>query len=110
MKKSVIALSALLLASPVFAADTHATDAAVAEASKGADTAKEKLHQTRDQGAEMKLKAEHAAQGKSNHTSSKVSEATQKGWHKTKQGSEKAWDKTKQGTKNTLNKAKKAAE
>lgn len=39
MKKSIIALSAILLASPVFAATT--TDNTVAEAHKGADTAKE---------------------------------------------------------------------
>lgn len=44
MKKAIIALSAVLLASPVFAATT--TDETVAEAHKGADTAKEKLHQT----------------------------------------------------------------
>lgn len=110
MKKSIIALSALLLASPVFAADTYTTDATVAGVHKSADTAKEKLHQAQDQGSEMKLKANHAAQGKSNTTSSKVSEATQKGWHKTRQGSEKAWDKTKEGTKKTWNKAKKAVE
>ncbi len=36
MKKTIIALSALLLATPVFAATTHATDETVAEANKNA--------------------------------------------------------------------------
>ncbi len=48
MKKTIIALSALMLAAPVFAATTHATDKTVAEAHKGADTAKEKLHKAQD--------------------------------------------------------------
>ncbi|EPC5666461.1 hypothetical protein ACRZ34_004913, partial [Citrobacter koseri] len=43
MKKTMIALSALLLASPVFAATTHATDNDVAAAHESANTAKEKL-------------------------------------------------------------------
>lgn len=103
MKKSIIALSALLLASPVFAAETatntaaHASNEVVAEAHKGADTAKEKLHQSQDKGEELKLKAKHAAEGKSDSVGSKVSEGSQKAWHSTKQGTEKAWDKTKQG-------------
>lgn len=105
MKKTIIALSALMLAAPVFAATTHATDETVAEAHKGADTAKEKLHQAQDAGAEQKLKAEHAAEGKSHATTSKVSEGTQKAWHSTKQGSETAWDKTKQGAEDLKNKA-----
>lgn len=102
MKKTIIALSALLLTAPVFAAST--TDEGVAAAHKGADTAKEKLHQTQDQGAEMKLKAKHAAEGKSDSTSSKVEEGSQKAWHKTKQGTEKGWDKTKQGAEDLKNK------
>ncbi|MSE18909.1 hypothetical protein GKC49_28565, partial [Pantoea agglomerans] len=76
MKKSIIALSAILLASPVFAATT--TDNTVAEAHKGADTAKEKLHQTQNEGKELKLKSEHAAEGKSDTTGSKITEGTQK--------------------------------
>jgi hypothetical protein len=106
MKKSIFALSALLLASPVFAATTvtQVSDEAVAQAHKGADTAKEKLHQTQDKGAELKLKAKHAAEGKSDSTGSKVSEGTQKAWHSTKQGTEKAWDKTKQGAESLKNK------
>ncbi|MHA6310534.1 MULTISPECIES: hypothetical protein [Pantoea] len=103
MKKTIIALSAILLASPVFAATT--TDNTVAEAHKGADTAKEKLHQTQHQGEEMKLKSEHAAEGKSDATSSKVTEGAQKGWNKTKEGTEKGWDKTKQGAEDLKNKA-----
>lgn len=111
MKKSIIALSALLLASPVFAAETatdtatHASNEVVAEAHKGADTAKEKLHQSQDKGEELKLKAKHAAEGKSDSVGSKVSEGSQKAWHSTKQGTEKAWDKTKQGAESLKNKA-----
>ena len=105
MKKSIFALSALLLASPVFAASTtQASDEVVAQAHKGADTAKEKLHQTQDKGDELKLKAKHAAEGKSDTTGSKVTEGTQKAWHSTKQGTEKAWDKTKQETESLKNK------
>lgn len=105
MKKSIFALSALLLASPVFAATTtQDSDEVVAQAHKGADTAKEKLHQTQDKGDELKLKAKHAAEGKSDTTGSKVTEGTQKAWHSTKQGTEKAWDKTKQETESLKNK------
>ncbi|WP_392587719.1 hypothetical protein AB3M75_02920 [Serratia ureilytica] len=106
MKKSIIALSALLLASPVFAAETatdtaaHASNEVVAEA----HTAKEKLHQSQDKGEELKLKAKHAAEGKSDSVGSKVSEGSQKAWHSTKQGTEKAWDKTKQGAESLKNK------
>ena len=103
MKKSIIALSAILLASPVFAATT--TDNTVAEAHKGADTAKEKLHQTQNEGKELKLKSEHAAEGKSESFGSKVSEDSQKAWHKTKEGTEKGWDKTMQGAEDLKNKA-----
>jgi len=106
MKKAILALSAILLASPVFAADTttHLSNEAVAEAHKGADTAKEKLHQAENKGEELKLKAKHAAKGESNTTTSKVKEGSQKAWHKTKEGSEKAWDKTKQGAEAVKNK------
>lgn len=106
MKKTIIALSALLLASPVFAATTHATDDTVAAADQNADTAKEKLHQAQNQGEELKLKSKHAAEGKSNNLSSKASEGTQKTWHKTKQGTEKGWDATKEGTQKGWNKTK----
>ncbi|MCC3703827.1 hypothetical protein [Rouxiella badensis] len=107
MKKTILALSALLLASPVFADTTtmtHATDDTVAQAEKGADTAKEKLHHAQDKGAELKLKSKHAAEGKAGSTGSKVSEGTQKAWHSTKQGTEKTWDKTKQGAETLKNK------
>ena len=56
MKKTIIALSAILLASPVIAATTHATDNDVAAAHENANTAKEKLHQAQNQGEEQKLK------------------------------------------------------
>ncbi|CAI0818582.1 hypothetical protein V2T44_14050 [Serratia ficaria] len=106
MKKAIFALSALLLAAPAFAATTaaQAGNEVVAEAHKGADTAKEKLHQTQDQGEELKLKAKHAAEGKSDTAGSKVTEGSQKAWHSTKQGTEKAWDKTKQGAESLKNK------
>ncbi|MCX8957942.1 hypothetical protein [Erwinia psidii] len=105
MKNTIIALSVLLLASPVFA-DTinQATDAAVLEAHKGADTAKEKLHETEDQAAELKLKAQHAAEGESDSTTSKISEGSQKAWHKTKQLTEKTWDTTTRGVESLKNK------
>jgi len=107
MKKTILALSALLLASPVFAATTatQATADTVAQANKGADTAKEKLHHAQDKGAELKLKSKHAAEGKAGTTGSKMSEGTQKAWHSTKQGTEKTWDKTKQGAEDLKNKA-----
>ncbi|CAH6660936.1 hypothetical protein FBBNIHIM_17660 [Pseudocitrobacter vendiensis] len=88
MKKTMIALSALLLASPVFAATTHATDDTVAAAHENANTAKEKLHQAQHEGEELKLKSKHAAEGKADSTGSKVSEGSQKAWNKTKEGAE----------------------
>lgn len=79
MKKAMIALSAILVASPVFAATTtHATDDTVAAAHENANTAKEKLHQAQNQGEEMKLKSKHAAEGKSDSVGSQISEGTQK--------------------------------
>ncbi|HFP9338796.1 TPA: hypothetical protein ACHOZD_000952 [Raoultella ornithinolytica] len=110
MKKAMIALSAILVAAPVFAATTHATDDTVAAAHEGANTAKEKLHQTQNEGEEQKLKAEHAAQGKSDSVGSQVSEGAQKTWNKTKEGTEKGWDKTKEGTEKGWNKTKAATE
>lgn len=106
MKKTILALSALLLAGPVFAATTtgSATDETVAQANKGADTAKEKLHQAQNKGSEMKLKSKHVAEGKANSTTSKVSEGTKKAWDSTKQGTEKAWDGTKEGAETLKNK------
>jgi uncharacterized protein YdeI (BOF family) len=74
MKKAMIALSAILVAAPVFAATTHATDDTVAAAHEGANTAKEKLHQAQHEGEEQKLKAEHAAKAKAT-VGSQVSEA-----------------------------------
>lgn len=108
MKSTILALSALLLASPVFAA-THATDETVATANQGANTAKEKLHQAQDKGEELKLKSKHAAEGKSDNLTSKASEGTQKTWHKAKEGTEKGWDSTKEGTQKGWNKTKEGA-
>ena len=104
MKKAMIALSAILVAAPVFAATTHATDDTVAAAHEGANTAKEKLHQAQNEGEEQKLKSEHAAQGKSDSVGSQVSEGAQKTWNKTKAATEKGWDKTKQGAEELKNK------
>ncbi|MDY1038635.1 hypothetical protein GJV04_19100 [Enterobacteriaceae bacterium RIT714] len=111
MKKTMIALSAsaLLLASPVFAATTHATDDTVAAAKANANDAKQKLHQEQNKGEELKLKSEHAAEGKSDSVGSKVSENSQKAWHKTKEGTEKGWDATKEGTEKGWNKTKEGA-
>ena len=86
MKKTIIALSAVLLASPVFAATTHATDDTVAAANANANEAKQKLHEEQNKGEELKLKQKHAAEGKSESFGSKVSEDSQKAWHKTKEG------------------------
>ena len=98
MKKTIVALSALFLAAPVFANTmTHATDETVAEAHKGANTAKEGLHQAQNKGEELKLKSQHAAEGKSDTMGSKVSEKSQETWHKTKEGTEKGWNSTKEG-------------
>ncbi|HDT6508645.1 TPA: hypothetical protein QFV83_001978 [Klebsiella aerogenes] len=110
MKKAMIALSAILVASPVFAATTtHATDDTVAAAHENANTAKEKLHQAQNQGEEMKLKSEHAAEGKSDSVGSQISEGAQKTWNKTKEGAEKGWDKTKEGTEKGWNATKEGA-
>ena len=107
MKKAMIALSAILVAAPVFAATTtHATDDTVAAAHEGANTAKEKLHQAQNEGKELKLKSEHAAQGKSDSVGSQVSEGAQKTWNKTKEGTEKGWNATKEGTEKGWNKTK----
>lgn len=97
MKKTIIALSAVLLASPVFAATTHATDDTVAAAKANANDAKQKLHEEQNKGEELKLKQKHAAEGKTENLGSKVSEDSQKAWHKTKEGTEKGWDATKEG-------------
>ncbi|TXU81433.1 hypothetical protein D4N00_05440 [Klebsiella aerogenes] len=110
MKKAMIALSAILVASPVFAATTtHATDDTVAAAHENANTAKEKLPQAQNQGEEMKLKSKHAAEGKSDSVGSQISEGTQKTWNKTKEGAEKGWDKTKEGTEKGWNATKEGA-
>ena len=110
MKKAMIALSAILVASPVFAATTtHATDDTVAAAHENANTAKEKLHQAQNQGEEMKLKSKHAAEGKSDSVGSQISEGTQKTLNKTKEGAEKGWDKTKGGTEKGWNATKEGA-
>ncbi|MGR7692114.1 hypothetical protein ACU6X6_01445 [Klebsiella aerogenes] len=110
MKKAMIALSAILVASPVFAATTtHATDDTVAAAHENANTAKEKLHQAQNQGEEMKLKSKHAAEGKSDSVGSQISEGTQKNWNKTKEVAEKGWDKTKEGTEKGWNATKEGA-
>ena len=109
MKKTIIALSAVLLASPVFAATTHATDDTVATANAHASTAKQKLHEEQNKGEELKLKQKHAAEGKSDSFGSKVSEDSQKAWHKTKEGTEKGWDVTKASAEKGWNKAKEGA-
>ena len=109
MKKTVIALSTLLLASPVFAGMTQVTDSAVATANQQADTAKEKLHQAEHEGTELKLKSQHAAEGKQESLSSKVSEGTQKTWDKTKEGAEKGWDATKEKSQQGWNATKDGA-
>lgn len=108
MKKTIIALSAILLATSAFAG-THATDETVANAQAGANTAKEKLHEAQHAGAEQKLKAEHAAEGKSDSLGSKVSEGSQKAWHETKEGTEKGWDATKEGAQKGWNSTKEGA-
>lgn len=111
MKKAMIALSAILVASPVFAATTtHATDDTVAAAHENANTAKEKLHQAQNQGEEMKLKSKHAAEGKSDSVGSQISEGTQKTWNKTKEGASKGWDKTKEVSEKGWDKTKQGAE
>ena len=110
MKTTIIALSALLLASPVFAATTHATDETVAAAQANANTAKEKLHQAQNQGEELKLKSKHAAEGKSDSVGSQVSEGAQRNWNKAKEGTEKGWDATKKGAQEGWDKTKAGAE
>lgn len=77
-EKAMIALSAILVAAPVFAATTHATDDTVAAANANANTAKEKLHQAQHEGEEQQLKAKHAAEGKQDSVGSQVSEGVQK--------------------------------
>ncbi len=77
-EKAMIALSAILVAAPVFAATTHATDDTVAAANANANTAKEKLHQAQHEGEEQQLKAKHAAEGKQDSVGSRVSEGAQK--------------------------------
>ena len=108
MKKTIIALSAILLTTSAFAA-THATDETVANAQAGANTAKEKLHEAQHQGQEQQLKAKHAAEGKSDSLGSKVSEGSQKTWNKTKEGSEKGWNATKEGAQKGWNSTKEGA-
>jgi len=102
MKKLVILASALTLSFGAFAA-TQASEETLATAHKGADTAKEKLHEAQNTGAQQKLKAKHAAEGKANSTDSKISEGSQKAWHSTKQGAEKGWDKTKESAEDLKN-------
>ena len=107
MKKAMIALSAILVAAPVFAATTtHATDDTVAAAHEGANTAKEKLPEAQHQGEEQQLTAKPAAEGKSDSVGSEVSEGAQKTWNKTKEGTEKGWNATKEGTEKGWNKTK----
>ncbi|EOZ4641193.1 TPA: hypothetical protein QIB60_004792 [Enterobacter cloacae subsp. dissolvens] len=110
MKKTIIALSAVLLASPVFAATTHATDDTVAAAKANANEAKQKLHEEQNKGEELKLKQKHAAEGKSESFGSKVSEDSRKAWHKTKEGTEKGWNATKEGAEKGWNATKEGTE
>ena len=104
MNKTIIALSALLIATLALASFSHATDETVATAKEGANTAKEKLHEAQNEGEELKLKQQHAAEGESDSTSSKISEGSQKAWHKTKEGAEKGWNATKEGAESLKNK------
>ncbi len=110
MKKAMIALSAILVAAPVFAATTHATDDTVAAANANANTAKEKLHQAQHEGEEQQLKAKYAAEGKQDSVGSQVSEGAQKTWNKTKEVSEKGWNATKSGAEKGWDKTKTGAE
>lgn len=64
---------------------------------------------SRTKGEELKLKQQHAAEGKSESFGSKVSEDSQKAWHKTKEGTEKGWDATKEGAEKGWNKTKEGA-
>ena len=100
----------ILVAAPVFAATTHATDDTVAAANANANTAKEKLHQAQHEGEEQQLKAKHAAEGKQDSVGSQVSEGAQKTWNKTKEGTEKGWDKTKEVSEKGWNATKSGAE
>jgi hypothetical protein len=109
MKKTIFVLSALLVAAPAFAVTTHATDEGVAQAHKGAVSAKEKLHQAQHRGQGLRLRSEHAAQGKKHDFGSKVNEGARKTWDNTKEGAETAWDKTKQGSQNAWDKTKKGS-
>lgn len=88
MKKAMIALSAILVAAPVFAATTtHIGRDTVAAAHEGANTAKEKLH-----GPTPRVKSssslKHAAEGKSDSVGSEVSEERRKPGIRPKKGRE----------------------
>jgi len=107
--KKIIAFVSLLLFFSLFAATNHATDHTDDAAKANANDAKQKLHEEQNKGEELKLKSKHATEGKSESFGSKVSEDSQKAWHKTKEGTEKGWDATKEGTEKGWNKTKEGA-
>ncbi|QKJ85200.1 hypothetical protein PMPD1_0217 [Paramixta manurensis] len=111
MKKTVIALSLMFVASGALADDVipHATNKTVEGAQSGADTAKEKLHKTENRISEQKSHAQHKMKDGGASTSDKVKESSQKGWNRTKEGSEKAWDSTKEGSKKAWDSTKEGA-
>ncbi|MBB1199798.1 hypothetical protein EGM70_05720 [Enterobacteriaceae bacterium 89] len=100
MKKTAIALSLLFITTGAMAQGEiqHATDDTVAAAHAGADTAKEKLHQTEHRTQEQIHKAHSDGS-----TTDKMKQDGEKAWNHTKEGSEKAWDKTKQGSEKAWN-------
>lgn len=100
MKKTVIAMSLLMVSAGALAQGEiqHATDETVQAAHAGADTAKEKLHQTEHRTQEQINKANGDGSVTDN-----MKQDGQKAWNHTKEGSEKAWDKTKQGSEKAWN-------
>lgn len=107
MKKTAIALSLLFVATGAMAQGEmqHATDETVQAAHAGADTAKEKLHQTEHRTQEQMSKAKSDGS-----TTDKMKQDSEKAWNNTKEGSEKAWDKTKQGSEKAWNGTKEGSQ
>lgn len=107
MKKTIIAMSLLFVATGAMAQGEmqHATDETVQAAHAGADTAKEKLHQTEHR------TQEHINKAKSDgSTTDNMKQDGEKAWNRTKEGSEKAWDKTKQGSEKAWNSTKEGSQ
>jgi hypothetical protein len=107
MKKTAIAMSLLFIATGAMAQGEiqHATDDTVQAAHAGADTAKEKLHQTEHRTQEQMDKAKSDCSA-----TDKMKQDGQKAWNQTKEGSEKAWDKTKQGSEKAWNGTKEGSQ